>query len=897
LHLCSANTVFTGANITASASAGQSLPLACYFVNACSIVKANALQQLHADFISYSIDVGAVVETHLTKRHDSHFSTLEGYRTYRTDREGRKGGGVCIFVSDVFNSELIITSNTNEGFKKRHEISWVRIEKNACTYLVCAVYHPPKPVYDSNEFLTRLQSDIDELLLEFPDCILYIVGDFNQLQLTELLSDTGLTQLVTKPTRGTHTLDLFVTNMPDLLKCSVIKSTVTTDHLACLITGKSQIISDSSTTMKPRRRVRFFDTREQYVIALAKGLHEYNWNSVLLDDNVNSAYESFLKILWWHINKFIPLKTVTICDGCPEHITPVIKSLLRKRNRLRRHGKVEDADSLTVKIGKMIAENRSASLVRVESRDTKKLWSAVKPTLGCKFKSTFNDCLFDNLDSVNKHFADVATDTQYSLAEIYKLTDSVLSEDCADIRLFNEYDIFTCLSTVKRTAAGYDNVPFWVFKNCAIELTPVVTHLYNLILTTSTPPSNWLKALVTPVPKKDKSRDYKDLRPISVTPILSRLFERLIVRSYVLPLLHKEQIGDQFAYRPTGSTTAALVYITHHISRLLETNCYVRCLCIDFSKAFDTVKHNVLFKKLSKLNLPAAVLRWIMNFLTGRSQAVVSGGKVSHWLPITCSIVQGSGIGPTLYIAYAADLKPISGNNMLCKYADDTNLLVPENTDVSIDKEFANLVDWANVNGLKINVNKTKEMVFHRPNFRQDLFPGSVCDIEQVESFKMLGVWLTPTLSTALHVNNLLAIANQRLYLLLLLKRQGLSPSALDIIFQVVVLSKFLYALPAFAGYLTAADIARFNAFFRKAERWGIVNACDNDFDLIRTRAESKLFNQITCNSGHCLNCLLPNERTTAYTLRQRGHCYEPPMVKTELFKKSFIIRSLYFNL
>jgi hypothetical protein len=287
-------------------------------------------------FISYSIDVGAVVETHLTKRY-SHFSTLNGYRTFRSDREGRKGGGLCIFVSNIFDSEQIITSNTKDGFKKHHEISWVKIEKNGCTYLVCAIYHPPKPVYDSNEFLTRLQSDLDELLLAFPDCILYIVGDFNQLHLTELLCDTGLTQLVIKPTRGTHILDLFITNRPDLLKCTVIKSTVTTDHLACLITGKSQIIPDSSTKMKSRRRVRFFDTREQYMSTLAKGLREYKWNAVFIDNNVNSS--------------------------------------------------VKDADTLTIKIGKMIADHRSISLVRVESRDTRKLWSAVKPTV-CKLKST-----------------------------------------------------------------------------------------------------------------------------------------------------------------------------------------------------------------------------------------------------------------------------------------------------------------------------------------------------------------------------------------------------------------------------------------------------------------------------------------------------------------------------
>jgi hypothetical protein len=98
----------------------------------------------------------------------------------------------------------------------------------------------------------------------------------------------------------------------------------------------------------------------------------------------------------------------------------------------------------------------------------------------------------------------------------------------------------------------------------------------------------------------------------------------------------------------------------------------------------------------------------------------------------------------------------MSGNNMLCKYADDTNLIVPENTDVGVDEEFANLINWTKANRLIINIEKTKEIVFRRPNFRLDLAPSPLCDTEQVESVKLLGVWLTPTLSTATHVNNLL---------------------------------------------------------------------------------------------------------------------------------------------
>ena len=89
-------------------------------------------------------------------------------------------------------------------------------------------------------------------------------------------------------------------------------------------------------------------------------------------------------------------------------------------------------------------------------------------------------------------------------------------------------------------------------------------------------------------------------------------------------------------------------------------NIYVRCILIDYSKAFDTINHEILFAKLRTLSIPLLIKQWIMNFLTGRTQAVVTEGTTSNWLPISRSIVQGSGLGPMLFVVYALDLKPIS---------------------------------------------------------------------------------------------------------------------------------------------------------------------------------------------------------------------------------------------
>ena len=105
------------------------------------------------------------------------------------------------------------------------------------------------------------------------------------------------------------------------------------------------------------------------------------------------------------------------------------------------------------------------------------------------------------------------------------------------------------------------------------------------------------------------AQNLSDLIPISVTHILSRLVEKLIVRKYLTPALPTNLlVEDQYAYRPTGSTTAALVDVTHHITLMLETNTHVKRILIDDSKAFDTINHEIMFAKLRTLTIPQLII-------------------------------------------------------------------------------------------------------------------------------------------------------------------------------------------------------------------------------------------------------------------------------------------------
>jgi len=111
-------------------------------------------------------------------------------------------------------------------------------------------------------------------------------------------------------------------------------------------------------------------------------------------------------------------------------------------------------------------------------------------------------------------------------------------------------------------------------------------------------------------------KTHSDFRPISITPVLSRVTERIVVRNYIYPALLNPppllSFTDQFAFRPSGSTTAALITILHTITNLLTTNQFVIVLALDFSKDFDTVRHSTLLNKYSQLDIPdhSRVLPW-----------------------------------------------------------------------------------------------------------------------------------------------------------------------------------------------------------------------------------------------------------------------------------------------
>src|SRR6218665_16445 len=237
-----------------------------------------------------------------------------------------------------------------------------------------------------------------------------------------------------------------------------------------------------------------------------------------------------------------------------------------------------------------------------------------------------------------------------------------------------------------------------------------------------------------------------DFRPISITPVLSRLLKCLTVHTYIYPIFTQPPmdhlLSDHNAFRPTGSTTAALVSVLQQTPSLLTSELYVALISLDFTKAFDTVRHSELARKLALLDIPDEIYNLVVSFLKDCSHVTRFAGRLSAVAHINASVVQGSGFGPSSFDILASDLHPLHQRNSIAKYADDTYLIVPASARSSVRMELHvdHISSWAKLNNLRLNKTKSRELLIHgRRSFQP---PPHLTDIERVTTMKVLGVTL-----------------------------------------------------------------------------------------------------------------------------------------------------------
>ena len=512
---------------------------------------------------------------------------------------------------------------------------------------------------------------------------------------------------------------------------------------------------------------------------------------------VSDFTKTFLDI----ISCNVPNRIVTINDSDAPWITPEVKQAIKKNHRVYSKWKVRGKPDIGKDIVKEVNRDTDLKIEEAKQKYMKDLenklcdsntgsnifWSVVNRLVNNKktanippilengtFITSFAEkaCLF------NEYFAAQCQplDNSSTLPTFHQRTLKKIGNIKVDTSIISS---IICKLNINK-AHGHDEISVAMLKMAKDEVIYPLKLIFEACMANGKYPSMWKRANVQPVHKKNSRQDKTNYRPISLLPICSKIFEKVLFNSIYKHLddnnlLSKHQSG----FRPADSTINQLLAITHDIYESFESGCETRAMFLDISKAFDKVWYDGLLFKLKQNGIEGELLSVLTDYLSDRHQRVVLNGTHSPWLPLMSGVPQGSVLGPLLFLVYINDLTDNVSSSMKL-FADDASLFLRV-VDVHMchqimKKDLGTITSWAYQWKMKFNPDISKQAIeviftqkrskpYHPPMSFNNVPVKRECDT------KHLGVILDDKLNFRKHISEKIKTANKGLGLLKFLSR------------------------------------------------------------------------------------------------------------------------------
>ena len=345
-------------------------------------------------------------------------------------------------------------------------------------------------------------------------------------------------------------------------------------------------------------------------------------------------------------------------------------------------------------------------------------------------------------------------------------------------------------------ASGPDNISGRILKECAKEISPSLTRLFNLSLSLGNVPESWKLANVSPIFKKGDKENCSNYRPISLLCIVSKVLERAVlnqIKSEILPLITQFQHG----FLGGRSTETQLLHVYNYINSILDSSGQADIIYLDFSKAFDSVPHHLLLHKLRSFGFNGSLYQWFSSYITSRKQRVVIDGEYSDWCNVTSWVPQGSILGPVLFLLYINDLTDcVSNNTNVALFADDVKIYREINSlhdCLLLQHDLTSLDNWSKKWKLNFNYDKCKVLKVARVIKNDHNYVMNNILLENMSNFNDLGINISSDLDWQLHIHLKVNKANSMLAFIKRTYGYSPMPDAKRMLYLTLIRSGLLY--------------------------------------------------------------------------------------------------------
>ena len=755
-------------------------------------IKMEKIKQLAYEESPDIIGITEILTKHKPEKPTAAELNIKNYDCFYDDSKWERG--TVLYIKKSLNARMF-NDIQKIGFT---ESTWATYKsKNKETVLIGCIYRRGKSTLENNAKLRTLLTD--QALGQF-DRIL-IAGDFNypdidwgsntglwtsddnEKFIVQAINDAFLIQHVMKPTRHRAGEK---SNILDLVLTKDINDINHIDHCTPIDKSDHEVLKIFSTMPKQKedkeQRV-FLDYKRGNYVDFRQFIEQENWEAHLNEHDVENAWQTFVHKINNGITQFIPVVKVNPSKPKPMWTNiEVTKSIKKKHKLFKRY--LESRNSihykeyvemrnLASKQIKKAKKSHETKIAQDSKTNPKAFWKYINSKKKCqqgisalkKEDGTYTTNDKEKADILDKLFSSVFTrENKEHIPSIppgeksqgIYLPDIIITEEAVEKKL-------ATLDPCK--TPGADNLHPRILKELSKSLAKPLALIFNKSLQNGKLPSDWKKANVTAIFKKGEKSEANNYRPVSLTSVVCKVMESFI-RDSIQNFLEDLQLYSkcQHGFRRKKSCTTQLLEVMDDFSRFHDKNENFDAIYLDFKKAFDSVPHIRLSRKLEAYGITGNLLSWIEDFLADRTQKVKVGKEESQNSDVISGIPQGSVLGPTLFTVFINDLPECVQS--LCKiFADDTKVYNLSSNKDQIQQDLNDIQEWSDKWQLPFNASKCKCLHFGKNN------PNNVYYLKETpiaccEEEKDLGITFDTSLKFNEHICNITKKANQVLGLI-----------------------------------------------------------------------------------------------------------------------------------